>query len=356
MIALLIIVVLLALLLQYLGQRRGLDGLEASLSFSEPLVEPEAQFDLILHLKNHNWAFFPFLRVVIRLPGGITVDAPQTQLRPDNRGGQTLSVTTWLSPRQQLSRRISLSADARGRYLVQGLTVDCGDFLGLSEQRQSYQQFLEVVALPKEAPEQDMGRISGGFPGDLSVNRFLYEDPVLTVGYRDYTGREPMKMLSWTQMARTGKLMVKQYDYTLETSVTVILNVECRGEHPEPLIEACYSLARTLCRQLEERGIHYAFQTNAVTAGDFASWQSVGEGLGQRHLLHILEGLGRGLYQPARSCEALLERAVRSSDGTHGLLFLTPENDPEVLRLAALWADRAGVGLWTLTGQEVLPC
>ncbi|MCD8142613.1 MAG: DUF58 domain-containing protein [Clostridiales bacterium] len=355
MIALLIIVVLLALLLQYLAQRRGLRGLEAALSFSELLVEPGAQFDLILHLTNRNLAFFPFLRVVIRLPGDIAVDAPPSRLRSDNRGGQYLSVTTWLSPKQQLSQRIPVSASARGRYLVQGLTVYGGDFLGLSEERQSYDQFLEVVVLPKEAAEQDMERISGGFPGDLSVNRFLYEDPVLTVGYRDYTGREPMKMLSWTQMARTGKLMVKQYDYTLETSVTVILNVACQAEEPEPLVEACYSLARALCHQLEEQGIQYAFQTNAITAGDFASWQSVSEGLGQRHLLHILEGLGRGLYQPACSCETLLERAVLSSDGTHGLLFITPDKDPETLRLAALWADHAGVQLWTLIGQEVFP-
>ncbi|MCD7856795.1 MAG: DUF58 domain-containing protein [Clostridiales bacterium] len=352
MIALLIVVVLLAVLLQYLTRRRGLQGLEATLSFSAPLVEPGAQFDLILHLTNHSPAFFPFLRVVVRLPGSLAVDAPSGQLRPDNRGGQYLSVTTWLSPRQRLDQRVSLSADRRGRYLVHGLTVYCGDFLGLSEEQQSYDQFLEVVVLPKEAPAEDLGQLSGGFPGDLSVNRFLYEDPVLTVGYRDYTGREPMKMLSWTQMARTGKLMVKQYDYTLETSITVVLNVACQAEEPEPLMEACYSLARTLCSQLEEQGIRYAFQTNAITAGDFASWQSVSEGLGQRHLLYILEGLGRGLYQPTCSCEALLERAVRSSDGTHGLLFLTPERDPEALRLAALWADRAGVGLWTLIGEE----
>lgn len=356
MIALFIAVVLLAILLQHFARHRSLADLEASLSFSELLVEPGASFDLILRLTNRSWVFFPFLRVSVRLPERLIVDAPPDWLRPDNRGGQYLSVTTWLLPKQQLSTPISLSAASRGRYLVQGLTVCSGDFLGLSEHGQSYDQYLEVVALPKEAPTQDMARISGGFPGDLSVNRFLYEDPVLTVGYRDYSGREPMKMLSWTQMARTGKLMVKQYDHTLETSVTVILNVACQSGEPEPLIEACYSLARTVCRQLEERGIHYAFQTNDIAAGDFSSWQSVGEGLGQRHLLHILEGLGRGLCQPACSCEALLERAVRSSDSAHGLLFITPEDDPETLRLAALWADRAGVQLWSVTGQEESLC
>ena len=44
--------------------------------------------------------------------------------------------------------------------------------------------------------------VLSGFLGDVSVRRFIYEDPVLTTGFREYTGREPMKHISWTQSAR----------------------------------------------------------------------------------------------------------------------------------------------------------
>lgn len=356
MILLLAAVILLAIALQSLTRRRGLKGLDASLSFPTALVEQDTPFDLVLELVNHSRAFFPFLRISIHLPEGLTAQVDEKLLREDMRGGQYVSFSAWLGPRQRLTRSIPLKASHRGRYLAGEMKVYCGDFLGISEEGQSFSQYLEAVALPKKADIQDVEEIAGGFPGDISVNRFLYEDPVLTVGYRDYTGREPMKMLSWTQIARTGRLMVKQYDYTLETSVMVVLNVE-RGQgeaETEPMIEAAYSIARAVCEQLEEKGIQYSFQTNAVTAGDFASWQTVGEGLGGHHLTHILEGLGRGLAVTAVSCDDLLKRAVTSCDSTRGLLFVTPENNPEILGLAAEWAQRASVSLWTVTGEEYL--
>ncbi|MCD8067647.1 MAG: DUF58 domain-containing protein [Lachnospiraceae bacterium] len=356
MILFLFAVILLAIFFQYSAQRRELKGLEASLSFSEALVEPDARFEIRVHLVNYSRAVFPFLRVSVHLPEEIIVEAPSGQLKPDGRGGQYLSVSAWLMPRQRLTRSLPVSIGRRGRFLTREMTVYCGDFLGLSEQGHSFSLFQEVVVMPRPAPRQDVEQVAGGPVGDISVNRFLFEDPVLTVGYRDYTGREPMKMLSWTQIARTGKLMVKQYDYTLETSVTVILNVECASAQAWTWTESAYSIARTVCEQLEEMGIQYSFRTNAVTAGDFSSWQSVGEGLGAHHLAHILEGLGRGLDQAAFSCETLLERTVRSCDSTRGLLFITPENDPQVLNLAARWADRAGVTLWTATGQEEPLC
>ncbi|MCD8054587.1 MAG: hypothetical protein LUF00_11245, partial [Lachnospiraceae bacterium] len=71
---------------------------------------------------------------------------------------------------------------------------------------------------------------------------------------------------------------------------------------------------------------------------------------------HPLEGLGRGLGQAAISCDVLLEQAIRSSDSTRGLMFITPEEDPEILHLAAARAKRAGVPLWTATGQEESVC
>ncbi|MCD7863407.1 MAG: DUF58 domain-containing protein [Lachnospiraceae bacterium] len=356
MILLLAAVILLAVAFQSYTRRRGLKGLDASLSIPKALVEQDASFDLVLELVNHSRAFFPFLKVSIHLPKGLTPEVDEKQLRTDMHGGKYVYLSSWLGPRQRLSFKIPLKASQRGRFLTGDMTVFCGDFLGLSSEGQSFSQFLEAVAMPKAVEVQEIEQIAGGFIGDISVNRFLFEDPVLTVGYRDYTGREPMKMLAWTQIARTGRMTVKQYDYTMETSVMVVLNMECRlrKEETETFVEATYSIARTVCEQLEEKGIQYSFQTNAVTAGDFASWQSVGEGLGGHHLMHILEGLGRGLDQVSSSCDNLLKNAVRSSDSTRGLMFITPENDPEILSLAAEWAERAGVNLWTVTGEEIL--
>ena len=107
----------------------------------------------------------------------------------------------------------------------------------------------------------------GSFLGDYSVQRYLYEDPVMTAGYREYTGREPMKQISWKQSAHSMGLMVREYDHTVEPVLTLLLNVETAQERKEPVLETCYSLARTVCQELEDKGIKYVFCTNAAQAG-----------------------------------------------------------------------------------------
>ena len=175
----------------------------------------------------------------------------------------------------------------------------------------------------------------GGFLGDISVRRFLMEDPVLTLGFRDYTGTEPQKAISWKQSARLNRLVVKRYDYTLEPSVTVLLNVECRGEDADAkLIERAFSLARSVCELLEGKRIKYDFITNATTAGALGLWSSVTEGLGSAHLGAILEGLGRATYDRTEPFEATVKRAARRAEAGRSHVIVTPQND-EYLNLAA---------------------
>ena len=55
--------------------------------------------------------------------------------------------------------------------------------------------------------------------------------------------------------------------HTSEPAVSVLLNADGprSPEHSERM-ERCFSLARTVCRVLEERGIGYDFTTNASSA------------------------------------------------------------------------------------------
>ena len=80
------------------------------------------------------------------------------------------------------------------------------------------------------------------------------EDPVLTIGYLDYTGREPMKKISWMHSAKVGKLMVKNSDYTVDANAAIVLNL-ASGSAKEK--EKCLEIVRTVCEKLEEEKIPY---------------------------------------------------------------------------------------------------
>ena len=155
-----------------------------------------------------------------------------------------------------------------------------------------------------------------------------------------------MKSISWTQSARAGQLMVKKYDYTLEPTATVLLNVECeRTEGWEERLETCFSMARTVCETLEDKRIPYRFVTNAGAAGAITLWSQVSDGLGASHLSTVLEGLGRATYDPLRPFAHTLEQTVRHVEQGRTHILVTPERSAvwqwELSRLEQLSGSRA---------------
>ena len=343
----LIIVVTGAAILQYMAKRRGLEGLEAGHQLSSRLVEPGQTFWLTLSFVNRSRRMIPYIRWREHLPEEMEIHSAGTRVTSAGKGGAYVWGTAWLGPRQGLNRRIEASISKRGRYLLRELTLYGGDFLGIEENMISAEVFGEVVVAPREAPARELGDAFGGFLGQISVNRFIFEDPVLTVGYREYTGAEPMKMISWTQSARGMGLMVRKLDYTLEPSVAVALNMDGAAEAGSGTVESCCSLTRTVCRVLEDMGIKYAFYTNAAIAGELPAWNYVSPGLGQRHFKGILEGLGRAVGTASFPFDTLIERAVAGNGDSQGIILITPPW-VEGLDSAGAFAKSRGVELITV--------
>ncbi|MBQ1524572.1 MAG: DUF58 domain-containing protein [Firmicutes bacterium] len=344
-----------ALFIQQYSRRGDLRGLDASMSSSVVITEPDQEFELSVLLRNRTIRFFPFLKLRIYIPEGLTFPKlKKGVLNKAASGGYELVMTTWLLPRQQLRIDIPTVISARGRYFTNGLNIAAGDFIGLNEMSTRYDDFVEIVCLPREADRSQALEIAGGFPGDLSVNRFIFEDPVLTIGYREYTGREPMRQISWTRSAQSGQLMVKEMDHTLESSVTVVVNIETSGENAQANMEKAYSMARYVCRELEDRHLNYSFVTNAVSTGSVKSFGFVGEGLGRTHFGYILEGLGRACYLTSKSCRQVLMEAVRRSSGSYGLVFITAGDEAGQCAEARRQASRAGLQILCINaGGEI---
>ena len=346
----------LALYIQVRTMEKGLDSVKEDHWADAAIVEPGEKFHIVISLRNTGRGLIPFLRVTENLPNKMALLAEEGHVVRDRRGNQQVTYTTWLRSRQEVRKYLPVSVPQRGRYFLLELVLSGGDFLGLSERTRYHSCFREVVAVPKAAPEQTIGEVLGGFMGDVSVRRFILEDPVLTLGFREYTGREPMKMISWTQSARGTGLMVKKYDYTLEPAVSVLLNIESTAENREDVIERCFSLARTVCGTLEERGIQYDFATNAVIAGAMSDLSSTSEGLGQRHFEGILEALGRATYSVSGSADKLLSGSASSGYGSaRGRILITPDRTAIHQQALNRLKEAAGGNLLVISAEEVGP-
>lgn len=349
-----IFAVILALILQRFFSGKSLDHLQETHYIDAALVEPDEPFDIVISLSNKSRRILPFLRAKERLGEDMHLVSTSGTVLRDSSSRKTVTFSAWLRPRQQLLHRIRVSVSQRGRFYLMPLTVAAGDFLGINETVRTTERFSEVVVVPRRAPEQHISEVLGGFLGDVSVHRFLFEDPVLTLGFREYTGREPMKSIAWTQSAKSGSLMVKNYDHTMEPTVSVLLNADARGSNSHELLEKCYSLARTVCEALEEKKIKYAFRTNAIISGSRRGLTDTREGLGERHFYGILEGLGRATYDASGSLGSLIRESLRpAGSGANGYILITPEKPTRYGKELAKLHAQSGGRLMILSAEEV---
>lgn len=307
----LIVLIALILFLQQWTLENGINAVDGDYWPEENIIDPGDLFNLTIELKNKARLPLYFLKV-----------------QHEGLDGKTSSLSTWLRPLQKVNLNFTLSATERGRYLLQRPSVACGDFLGLKETKKQLEQYREVVVAPEPYNTQEVKQTLGKFLGDYSVRRFIHEDPILTIGFREYTGREPMRMISWKQSAQKQRLMVKEFDHTVEPVLSILINVESDSDTNKEDLEKCFSIARSVCANLEAKGISYDFYTNALMSGGTGTDFSVNEGIGNRHFLKILELLGRSTYSAAFSAAKLLEMAEENGGKERGKIVITSSSFP----------------------------
>lgn len=331
-----------------------LEKLRYAVACDTLLAEPDQLVTLTSTVENQGRLPVLYVQLLEQLPAGAELQEDEAWIAEHvySRAKEVcVKDKTYLLPRRRRTSRLHFSMPRRGWYRLGAATVSAGDFLGMRENVRREGPSGELVVIPSRCDAPDVLRTLGGFLGAISVQRFILADPILTVGCREYTGREPIKDISWTQSARTGQLLVKQYDYTVDVTVTVLLNTE-GGTRAQ--LEQCYRLTRTACEELEAKGIPYAFRTNGDLIGpvDFVAF--VGEGLGRQHLQTILYGLGRANCLCRYPMASLVEKSMHAQRPNEGFLVVTP---PLSARQRALIERlRSGGGtVCVLEGEEVLP-
>lgn len=370
MIILLILFALFLFLVERYYLQNGLSRIYYDVSVSQALLEPEEEFIIRSTIENHKPLFLPYLSMEESLPYEIQISETE-QVDRDSTGLQVFTNTTsaqyeqirnaylkssfYLMPNQKFTREVQASLPCRGRFLFRGCNLHGGDFLGLSDSDRSFPTTREVVVMPKRAPIPDIGRLVGDFLGDLSVNRFIFEDPMLTIGFSEYTGQEPLRDISWSQTARMGRTMVKNYDHTVDLSLTILLNVQSANPNSDDdqAVETCISMVRSLCETLEEQHIKYSFLTNAIPVGMIGGTDEIEQGNGNRHFFAMMEMLGRLTSIGAKPFSNTILRACRTSEqGRHHILLVTPDWNPEWAEPMRLLEKLSDGHILTLTPEQ----
>lgn len=302
-------------------------------------------------VKNHSILPIPFVRLHQRFPLEAQIHADESWIRTHCSEGiqyRYVEERMGLPPLRCQNRKVRLSFHRRGDYALGHYRLSTGDLLGFDESgRDGKGQ--RLVIIPGRANCKQAVQALGGFLGDISVRRFILEDPILTIGFRDYTGREPMKAVSWTRTATAGKLQVKQYDHTADQTVMVLLNVE--SGTPEEL-EACFRLTRTVCEELESKKIPFAFRTNGNLPGPVGKIFWLPSGLGSAHVNTLLYALGRANYTRFFSLQTLVNQTLQHRTHNESYIVVTPGCSGEDMDSLRRLEIAAGSRICILTGKQ----
>ena len=333
--------VILLAILEHVSRRDDLRHLHVVFETDSTLLEPGEISTLRYTVYNTSpWPLL-FAGLTLRLE-------PEVELAEDDEWtrlhavrdftGTRIDHHFYLLPYRRFSGRLRFRLHRRGLQELGHYYLQFGDFLGLRPVMRTGDLARQVICT---SSSEDLGALDvpGGELGDMSVRRFILDDPTMLLGYREYTGREPMKQISWMQSAKAGRLMVRQNDYTTDRVAVVLVNMDSSRREP---MERCLTLVRSVCETLEKAGIPYSLLSN----GDLFT---LSEGLGKSHLFFILRRIGLSRLTGFLPFSDLVESCVRRRRSNCSYIVITPSlGDAEEAALARLrrFADRDPIVLY----------
>ena len=223
MIVFLIVILLLAALMEWLSLRGGAACADGDFSLSKTRAEADEPVEMTVSARNTGRLPITYLALRIAFPPA--ADLPDTADARMERSLRVVTETFRLWGRSAKERTLRFCISARGVHTLSGRELARGDFLGLRLISRQLDRRQVLLVYPRRLESPALAEAVGNDCGAMSARRWLLRDPVLTLGVREYTGTEPMRTISWSQTARRGELMVREFDYTRTLNCAVLLSV-----------------------------------------------------------------------------------------------------------------------------------
>ena len=318
--------------------------------------EPGEPFLVHSNVSNLGRRPSPSIRIEEHFPKNLNVlEADQFNVKTLTKEHRIYNSTVLIRGHQQVKRYLRASIDQRGEYRFCYADFHAGDFLGFHEFAYRMENDSRIVIYPPKLEHADFLKAFTNAIDEIALKKQLLEDPISVCGYRDYTGTEPMKNISWTQSAVHNSLIVKQFDPVWQQSVVIALDTQLHGEIDQYLArqELCFSIARTIAEQLEQRRIGYRLVTNALIGGELSSFSSSG-GMGGS-FSKILYALGSARNGYVRSVEELMRAVSSGANRSRMIILISTNNDERVERALQKARENTNGQILTLFADRLLP-
>ncbi len=125
----------------------------------------------------------------------------------------------------RVKRLYPIRCDQRGYFTFGPTRICSGDLFGFSRQEIEFSDIDRLIVYPRIVPLEQPGIPSKQPLGDIRTKRHIFQDPVLTMGVRDYHFGDSLKRIHWKTTARIGKLQTKAFEPTTSVDMGIFLDV-----------------------------------------------------------------------------------------------------------------------------------
>lgn len=351
-------VVLLAFL-YFLYRRHALKNVHYSRRFSKDAVFEGEQIEMVEEIENRKLLPVPWLRLESHLSRSLQFERQANlAIRSGEMFQNHLSLFS-LKPYRRIVRRHRIICAKRGFYTQDTATMTAGEPLGLVQVSSQLQLKLShVLVYPRIVPLREVPLPNHSWLGDITVRRWIAEDPFLAAGVREYAPGDPLSGVSWKATARTGKLQTFRKDHTADHRLVICLNVEIDSAmwktvtEPER-IEAGIRYAATLADYAIRSGMETGLVSNGRLIGEPKQPVRIEPAGGTIHAESLLACLAKLQLETASNMAYLLEQEAGFVRARTDYLIITCHRE-EKLAEAAEKLRRLGNGVeWLDIPEQV---
>ena len=307
--------ILFTIILNKLSLDYGFKNLNYKMEIEKHIVEIGEEIPIRSTIENNKALTISFLKVEERFPKGFNEEKN--------------IYTLFVMPYQRVKRKYSIVGERRGNHKFRDIFLEIGDFTGFSRIFKEEKINEKIIVLPRKMELKDTISPVGDLYGDISVNRWIIDDPLMTVGIREYNLNDPEKYVHWPSSVKYNQLMVKKFDFTTDNSIMILLNIESTKPYWKDIkiekIERAIEITRAVIEECEEAKIPYGFASNAYNKNtEYNTGYFYPSGLGEMHKMKFLELLASIDYVISSDFENSLRDISRRQGNYNTVVVITP--------------------------------
>lgn len=338
----------------WLWNRASLVGLRYERTLSEVRAFQGETIQLTLEVHNQKLLPLTWLRIRDTFPPELPLADKDILMNPATNLAEFHSF--WMpGAYQRIRRSFAIACTTRGFHQFGPATVSTGDGFGFFNTEVQWPVPQRLIIYPRIYSVAELGLPSKSPFGEIRANKSLFEDPLRTVGIREWQSSDSQRRVHWKATARQQQLLSRVYEPSEEQQIQIFLNVTTMARHWHGYIPELQERAISVAGSLAALAIADRRATGIIANGALpGSDQPIRllPGRSPNQLLHILELLAAVTPFATAPIESLLlTEAPRMPWGATLVVVTAIAHDDLLAALLDLAAAGRRLVLFTLAEE-----